>query len=79
MTLAALLTGLRQSGAPTSVTWAVAAAWLLPTDALLNSTLVLLLFFALPNWPAVDEGLPAPRSGLPNPLAKAIPQADATR
>lgn len=39
-----------RSGAPAAIIAAVVAAWLLPAESLLNSTLVLLMLFAIPNW-----------------------------
>ncbi|WP_369122070.1 O-antigen ligase family protein [Microbacterium lacus] len=45
-----VLVCLRPSGAPVALIVAVFAAWAIPAEALLNSTLVMLLLFALPNW-----------------------------
>ena len=39
-----------RSGAPLYVSFGIFAAWLLPAEALLNSTLVLMMLFALPHW-----------------------------
>lgn len=46
-----------RSGAPLYVSFGIFAAWLLPAEALLNSTLVLLMLFCLPHWRTrgVDE------------------------
>lgn len=54
---------LRGGGAPRYLVFAVLAAWILPAEALLNSTLVLLLMFSLANWhtptaPTGNEAVP---------------------
>lgn len=46
----AILRAVWKTGAPTALVVAVLAAWAIPSESLLNSTLVLLLLFALPNW-----------------------------
>jgi hypothetical protein len=43
---------LRRSTAPRILVVALLAAWIVPAEALLNSGIVLMLFFALPNWGA---------------------------
>jgi O-antigen ligase len=52
-----------RSGAPLYVSFGIFAAWLLPAEALLNSTLVLMMLFALPHWrpakPFSREALPS--------------------
>ena len=40
----------RRSGAPAYLIAAILAAWLIPTESLLNSTLVLMVLFVVPNW-----------------------------
>lgn len=39
-----------RSGAPVYLSFGIFAAWLLPAEALLNSTLVLMMLFGLPHW-----------------------------
>lgn len=56
--------------APTALVFAIFAAWLIPAEALLNSTLVLMLAFAVPQWGRSrqeNEPLPAKRARRPTP------------
>lgn len=70
-----------RSGAPTALVVAVFAAWAVPAEALLNSTLVLLLLFALPNWGTAPSPAPKtkPTPQLGRPYAHSRTFADAVR
>lgn len=52
-----------RTGAPLYLTVAIFIAWLLPAEALLNGTLVLLMLFALPNWRTTSAPVQSIRLG----------------
>lgn len=65
-----LVVCLRGSQAPLPLAVAVFAAWAIPAEALLNSSLVLLLLFALPNWRRTFSGATQPHTGQDTSLGR---------